>query len=322
MSRIRFFFITDLHGCTTCFKKAIRFIQQYKINHLIVGGDIAGKIVIPVVKKNGEYTVSMEGIVNYSSNNLTKVIDKIKPLVNNGYYYAVLEEGEYLEIKSNKEKMEELFKEKILEKLNEWIEFAEKEAKKQNAKLYFMPGNDDPDYVEEFLESKRSENIIPAETRIVTLEDNLQMLSCGYSNPTPWNLPRDIPEEKLESILFNLANELDDPRKSIFNIHPPPYNTNIDLAPKLDENMRPILQPGGGYEMINVGSKAVRKLIEEFQPITSLHGHIHESRGFHKIGKTLALNPGSEYQEGILRGAVVVVEPQKSKVLDFILLQV
>ena len=154
------------------------------------------------------------------------------------------------------------------------------------------------------------------------MDGDAELLSCGYSNMTPWELPRDIPDDKLEKILFDLAEKLTKPEKSIFNIHAPPYGTNIDYAPLLDEEMRPVLKPGGGYEMVNVGSHAVRKVIEEYQPILSLHGHIHESRGFHKLGRTLALNPGSEYQEGFLRAAVVVLNLDKNKVDDFILVQV
>jgi Icc-related predicted phosphoesterase len=54
-----------------------------------------------------------------------------------------------------------------------------------------------------------------------------------------------------------------------------------------------------------VGSKAVRRAIETYQPILSLHGHIHESRGVATIGRTVCINPGSEYPDGVLRGAIV-----------------
>jgi Icc-related predicted phosphoesterase len=57
--------------------------------------------------------------------------------------------------------------------------------------------------------------------------------------------------------------------------------------------------------MVPVGSKAVRKMIEKYQPLVSLHGHIHESRFAQKLGKTMCINPGSEYGEGILRGVVL-----------------
>ena len=57
--------------------------------------------------------------------------------------------------------------------------------------------------------------------------------------------------------------------------------------------------------MEHVGSKAVREVIEEYQPMIGLHGHIHESYAKDKIGNTPVVNPGSEYGEGILRGFII-----------------
>jgi hypothetical protein len=59
----------------------------------------------------------------------------------------------------------------------------------------------------------------------------------------------------------------------------------------------------------------VRKAIEKFQPLLGLHGHIHESRSAEKIGRTLCVNPGSEYGEGVMRG--VVIELEENKVKDY-----
>jgi Icc-related predicted phosphoesterase len=57
--------------------------------------------------------------------------------------------------------------------------------------------------------------------------------------------------------------------------------------------------------MEGAGSKSVRKAIETCQPMLGLHGHIHESSGVIKIGRTTCINPGSEYGEGVLRGCLV-----------------
>jgi Icc-related predicted phosphoesterase len=94
------------------------------------------------------------------------------------------------------------------------------------------------------------------------------------------------------------------PETSVFDFHCPPYDTLIDVAPKLDSELRPVLTPGGEPEMVHVGSKSVRKMIEKFQPLVGLHGHIHEARGFSQIGKTQCFNPGSEYVTGLLRGLI------------------
>jgi len=70
----------------------------------------------------------------------------------------------------------------------------------------------------------------------------------------------------------------------------------------------------GGRAMQPVGSTSVRTAIERVQPLLGLHGHIHESRGAVRIGRTLALNPGSSYEEGVLQGALVTLDPKKAKI--------
>jgi Icc-related predicted phosphoesterase len=59
--------------------------------------------------------------------------------------------------------------------------------------------------------------------------------------------------------------------------------------------------------MAPAGSTAVREAIEELQPLVGLHGHIHEGRGETKIGRTLCLNPGSVYSEGVLNGVLLTL---------------
>jgi Icc-related predicted phosphoesterase len=66
-----------------------------------------------------------------------------------------------------------------------------------------------------------------------------------------------------------------------------------------------------------VGSTACRAVITEYEPLIGLHGHLHESKGTYNLGRTLCINPGSEYSEGILRGAIIDVD--KGKVKNYIL---
>jgi Icc-related predicted phosphoesterase len=74
-----------------------------------------------------------------------------------------------------------------------------------------------------------------------------------------------------------------------------------------------VITSGGEPVMFGAGSQVVRDAIQKYQPLLSLHGHIHESRGVIKIGRTTAVNPGSEYGEGILRGAIVNLEGDRVK---------
>jgi Icc-related predicted phosphoesterase len=151
------------------------------------------------------------------------------------------------------------------------------------------------------------------------IDDDHEMLNVGAANQTPWQCPRDKPEEELMQLIEALAVQLKNPAQAVFNLHVPPYDTNLDQAPELDANLTPKLSLTGGFKMGPVGSKSVRKEIEKYQPLISLHGHIHESRSAQKIGRTLCINPGSEYGEGVLRG--VVLEFSKKGLEDYVFTQ-
>lgn len=102
-----------------------------------------------------------------------------------------------------------------------------------------------------------------------------------------------------------LADQIEDMDRAIFNIHVPPYGTGLDAAPELEDGLR--LKRGGTINT-PVGSTAVRDAILEYQPLLSLHGHIHDSRGVQRMERTLAVNPGSAYSDWTLQGVVVDLE--------------
>jgi Icc-related predicted phosphoesterase len=142
------------------------------------------------------------------------------------------------------------------------------------------------------------------------------MISLGYANITPWKCPRDVPEDALMTMIDDLTSQVKDMRNCIFNVHIPAFDSGIDVTTALDENLKPVMTSSGPVQ-ISAGSTSVRSAIERYQPLLALHGHIHESRGVAKIGRTICLNPGSEYSEGILRGAVVQLA--ESKVQSYLL---
>ena len=118
-------------------------------------------------------------------------------------------------------------------------------------------------------------------------------------------------------MIDSMAGEIKDFEHCIFNFHCPPHDTVLDQAPQLDEQMRPVLEIGGKPRMVPVGSRAVRQAIDRYQPRLALHGHIHESRGSQKLGRTVCLNPGSEYGEGVLRGVIVDIDTKGIKSVTF-----
>ena len=154
-----------------------------------------------------------------------------------------------------------------------------------------------------------------AEGKLIDL-DGFHLVSMGWTNPTPWDTFREAPEEELAPKIDAIAELVPDMERTIFNFHAPPYGTGLDEAPALDATLRPI---HGGAVMKPVGSKAVRDAIVRYQPMLSVHGHIHESRGIKKMGRTLAINPGSVYGDGVLQGALLELNAKKGKVTKYLL---
>jgi len=225
-----------------------------------------------------------------------------------GYYWVHQTPDEYKAYKDDPKKVDALFKKLMLQRVKEWIALADERLANAGYKVYMSAGNDDHLEVDQVIED--SVAIVNCNNKNVMVGEH-EMITFSWANPTPWNTPREKPDEELEPMLEELIALVKDKANAIFNFHAPPFGYALDLAPKLDENL---IQAADSK--IHVGSHAVAKMIEKYQPLLGLHGHIHESRGAQKAKRTLLINPGSEYSEGILKGAVIVLE--KGKVKDYV----
>jgi Icc-related predicted phosphoesterase len=309
-AKIRVFYATDVHGSEKCYLKFLNTPSVYKVNTLILGGDITGKMIIPIVKR-ADGTSAAEFLGNhYSLKSDQEVEDLEKKIRFTGYYPYRTTAEETEEMRRDPAKVDAVFIEVMIDTLRRWVRMAEERLKGKGVKVYVTGGNDDRPEIEEVLKS--SDFIIDPEGELVSLDGGFEMLSSGWSNPTPWKTPRECSEEELAAKLDSMTSKVHDMRNCIFNLHVPPYDCGLDTCPKLDENLKPVYA-GSEIMTISSGSKAVRNAIEKHQPVLGLHGHIHESRGFVKIGRTLCLNPGSEYTEGMLRGVVVDLDEKGVK---------
>lgn len=311
----RLFFVTDIHGSDRCFRKFINAAKFYKAQYLVLGGDITGKVMIPIVEKgNGKWKTDYLG-EQKEFDKKEKVEEFEKTLAEGGIYSLRVNEAEYEELLSSKPKVDAAFTKSMKGSLERWMKIASDRLKDSGTTCYISVGNDDDLVVDQVLSSQSSENIVFCEEKVVDLAGH-EMISLGTSNRTPWNSPREADEELLKLKLENLIEKMARPEESIFSVHVPPKNSGIDSAPQIDKNFRPVVR-GGQPIMIGVGSSAVREAIEEHKPMLGLHGHIHESRGIYKLGRTVCINPGSEYGQGILRGSLVDLE--EKKVSDYLL---
>jgi len=303
MSKLRIFYATDIHGSETAFRKFTHAGKVYGAQVTIVGGDITGKLIVPIVKQSdGTMRVRyLDSDITIRSQTQLEEIEKNIKL--NGYYPYITDENEMEEFASNKNKLDELFSRLITERVQSWVKLAEERYRGTNIKVFISPGNDDKFGLEDII--SQSDVIVCPEGKVIELDDKHEMISMGFGNITPWNCPRDVPEEELKKKIDSMASNVKDMKNAIFNIHVPPHDSSIDTAPKLDKNLKPLMGPGGDPIPYAAGSIAVREAIEKYQPLLGLHGHIHESKGKFTIGRTLCLNPGSEYQNGMLKGVIV-----------------
>jgi Icc-related predicted phosphoesterase len=299
----RIFFSTDIHGSEPCFLKFIKAADFYQADVLVMGGDITGKQIVAIQREGDTYTANMFGQVwiAHTAEELARLEGQIR---SNGYYPYVVSKEEMAMLEADPAKVDRLFSNVMTETVAHWVHIAEERLRGSSVKCFISPGNDDQFDLDKVL--RNSDVVICPDGEVVDLDGVHTMASCGYANMTPWHCPRDLEEEELHLRLQALLDKVTDPSRCIFNFHAPPYDSTLDIAPELDANLKSVMV-GGQPHMISVGSKAVREMIEKYQPIAGLHGHIHECRGAVKLGRTLCINPGSEYSEGILRGVLVNV---------------
>ena len=300
---MRVFFATDLHGSEVCWKKFLNAAKFYDAEVLICGGDMTGKAIVPIVQENGGFTLTLGG--DHQAVAAEQVADVEAQVRRKGYYPLRMTPERLHELDQDPAKRTETFQQVMLDGVDRWMNMAREKLRGSGIRLFVCPGNDDELEVDDVI--RRSDFVELGEGRVVDI-DGYKMISTGWSNHTPWNTHREESEEKLAERIEAMANQITDPSKAIFNLHCPPYKSGLDEAPAIDSDLKLL---HGGRALRAVGSTAVRQAIERRQPLISLHGHIHESKGAVKLGKTLSINPGSSYEEGMLMGAIVQLDAKK-----------
>lgn len=309
---MKLFFATDIHGSEVCWRKFLNSAEFYKADLVVLGGDVTGKVMVPIVHHGPYWEVTVSG-QTHRLESLEALEDIERQIRNRGYYPTRIAPDELAELNEADGSIDRRFTQEMVSTLDRWLDMADSKLRGGEIPCIVNGGNDDTFEIDHVVEA--SPCVTFAEGKVLDL-DGFSLASMGFTNPTPWDTFREAPEEDLERRIEAVANQVPDMGRAIFNFHAPPYGTGLDEAPALDENMRPV---HGGAVMKPVGSVAVRDAIAKHQPMLSVHGHIHESRGIKKMGRTLAMNPGSVYGDGVLQGAVIDLDAKKGKVARYIL---
>jgi Icc-related predicted phosphoesterase len=298
---MKLYYASDVHGAEQCWRKFLGAGRFYSAEALIMGGDIAGKAIVPI-ELTGGGAFSAEFLGERHRGTTAEQLAELEAAVRyNGFYPYAAAPEELNRYRDDAAARDELFERVMVDEARRWMELGDQRSEGNGIPVYVMAGNDDPWALDDVLRAAR--RVVSSEEGVVRVGEH-EMISCSYANPTPWNSPRELPEDDLYALLERLADRLESPHTSIFNIHVPPYDSGLDRAAEVNPDLTLTMRGGQPLEK-PVGSKAVREIIERYQPVVSVHGHIHESRGHARIGKTLALNSGSQYNSGRIHGAVV-----------------
>jgi len=296
----KLFFATDIHGSDICWSKFLNAGKFYEADVLILGGDMTGKAVVPVIHQGGstyKTTLLEQEFITINDDELKDIVKRIR---SRGYYPYLTTPDEISELEKSPDRVSQIFKQEVLKVVQQWMDLAEKKLDGTDMKVYCSPGNDDMEEVDDIISA--SHHVTLVEGQITQLDAHHEMIASGWSNRTPWNTHREEDEDQLKLRYDAMISKLKDPHNAIFDIHVPPYKSGLDEAPELDKDLRPVL---AGQSLQPVGSTALREAIQKHQPLLGLHGHIHEGRGTTRLGKTLCINPGSMYEQGSLLGALV-----------------
>jgi Icc-related predicted phosphoesterase len=309
---VKLFFVTDLHGSEICWKKFLNAGSFYGADAVILGGDVTGKAMVPIVQRaNGTWEASLQDH-RETLEGEDAIVEFEKRVMNRGYYPIRVSDQEYVAMQEDEDLVDKRFKEVMLEGTERWIAMAEEKLAGSGIRVIACPANDDMFEIDDVLSGAKVVETGDEEHPIQLGE--FTMVSMGWTNPTPWHTFREAEEPELAERIERALTAASDPSTTIFNFHAPPYGSKLDNAPALNEDLSYV---SGGQALRPVGSTSVAESIKRYQPMLSLHGHIHESKGAARIGPTLALNPGSSYEEGILQAAVVTIDEKKRKVKNY-----
>ena len=302
----RIFFATDIHGSEICWKKFLNAGKFYGAEVLILGGDMTGKALVPIIQRpDGTYKTTLlqqEFILKDEA----EVQEMERRVGSRGYYPFRATAEQLAEFEADPAKVDAFFHRQMLAVLEKWLALADERLAGSGRRCFVCPGNDDPFEVDAVVQ--RAKQVEVAEGKVVELGDGFTMLSTGWSNVTPWKTYRELPEAELAAKIEAMIPPAADMSRLVFNFHCPPYGSNLDEAAEIDENLN---IKEAGRALIPVGSRAVREAILKYQPLLSLHGHIHEGKGTARLGKTLAINAGSLYEQGVLQGALIDLDRRK-----------
>src|SRR6202161_1357592 len=214
---MKMFFATDIHGSEICWKKFLNAAAFYKADMVVLGGDVTGKIMVPIVAYNGfwEVTVRGERMRLESREELLKVDQQLR---DRGPYPAIVAREE-LDQLSSQDAITNRFNAEMTRSLDRWLDMADGKLRGGAIPCVLNGGNDDIFEIDPILEAAPS--VTFAEGKVIDL-GGFTMGLVGWDNPTPWDTHREAPEDQLAAKIDAIAGLVPDMDRTIFNFHAAP----------------------------------------------------------------------------------------------------
>ena len=207
---MRIFFATDIHGSDICWIKFLNAAKFYEADTLVLGGDMTGKAIIPIVHQGGKnyhMTLLEQEHVITDDEQMKEMIKRVR---SRGYYPYMTTPDEIAELEKDPQRVDKIFLQEVLKVVQQWMDLADKKLEGTDLKVYCSPGNDDMDEIDEVI--RASKRVILVEGKVTALNADHEMIASGWSNITPWNTHREEEEYQLKYRYEQMASKLKDPR--------------------------------------------------------------------------------------------------------------
>jgi len=298
---MRYLYSTDLHGSDRTFRKLLALFAEQRCDVLIIAGDVTGKDVFAIVEGGRHFRlVAWDGSVFANCLSANEVDRAVQLIADKGGYAVPLAGNDVTRFHTDQGFRRAILEQKALERLRAWLSAGTSMCAGGSARVLVLPGNDDPEWVDDAIESIQAPGVALLTGEPLTV-GRIDFVSLDRVNPSGiWQTCRESSEDDLARLIESRVRRATS-RNLVFVFHAPPYGTKLDLAPRVKDSLLYDVDTVEGLKMVHCGSVAVRDAVVRYRPKLGLHGHIHESAGAEILGETLCVNPGSDYSHGMLR---------------------
>ena len=141
---MRIFFATDIHGSETCWKKFLNSGEHYKADVVILGGDMTGKALVPIVDDGGGrwHATLLENRNELEGEDAVREFEEA--VQRRGYYPFRTTPEELAALSASEEKWHALFDQHMIGTVERWMGMADERLAGKGIRVFVCPGKPGP----------------------------------------------------------------------------------------------------------------------------------------------------------------------------------